>query len=165
MMQASIIRYEVTNGNDFAIDDHFDGIPVHFFPGIAVRVSPQVVAHCFGYPGEARDMAVHMARRYGWATAEMLKNLSPGPVRTDPAYFGYAAKIIIRAIAYDLVARDPDEPILADQGGAGETAQPAPEEDGTKVVRRRRVKAAPKPKAPPRAGRKAGEGTGRGTRH
>src|SRR5260370_36535315 len=81
----------VTKRNDFLIRDMFNGVPVNFPQDVAVDVSPEIALHCFGWPGELHDRALHMAKRYGWAGRGYLKpeGLGDGP----PRYEGAASKV------------------------------------------------------------------------
>ncbi len=62
----TVMMVEVINHNDFTINDMWNGVPVNFpghkdgEPGTAVPVSPEIALHCFGYPGELSDRALHM---------------------------------------------------------------------------------------------------------
>ncbi len=136
----TVMMVEAINHNDFVIRDMFNGVPVTFPPDVAVPVSPEVALHCFGYPGELHDRALHMAKRYGWSGRDYLKpeGLGDGP----PRYEVLASKIEIRPIYYDLVRRSPNDPILLDTGDeADDRPTPQAEADtGTKVGKRRKAK-------------------------
>jgi hypothetical protein len=106
---AVLVHVQVTNTNPWPIEDMFDGTPVVFPPNVPVDVSPDVARHCFGYPGEPRDMAIWMARRYGWATPETMK----WTAHKTPQYFEFAQKVLFEPVYYDLVRRKPDDPIPA----------------------------------------------------
>jgi hypothetical protein len=132
----------ITNHNDFLIRDMFNGIPVNFPIGVPVDVSPEIALHCFGWPGELHDRALHMAKRYGWSGRDYLKpeGLGDGP----PRYEVLASKIEIRPIYYDLVRRNPNDPIPLDTGDeADDRPDPRAEADtSTKVGKhKRRAKA------------------------
>ena len=104
-----LVHVDVTNGTQYPIEDMFDGIPVVFPVGQTVTVSPEVAKHCFGYPGDPREMAMHMAKRYGWATAETLKWSS----HKTPEFVEMASKVAFQPVFYDLVRRKPEDPIPA----------------------------------------------------
>jgi len=137
----AIMQLEVINGNDFPIEDFFDGIPIRFPEGETVTISPEVALHCFGYPGEPRDRALHMAKRYGWSGRDYL--IAVGD--REPKYVQLAAKIIIKPVFFDLVRRDRNDPILADQGEDEDFELPDPQvpadTTGTKGGKRRRTPA------------------------
>lgn len=153
----AIMQLEVTSGLEFPINDMFDGVPVSFPPGVTVTISPEAALHLFGYPGEAKDMAVHMARRFGWSGRDFL---TPQGGHGPAPYEKMAAQIVIKPVYYDLVRRDRDAPILADpDGDDGGDLEPVagPEEGATKAGKRRRSTARPAPKIAPRTGRKRRE--------
>lgn len=104
-----LVHVDVTNGTQYPIEDMFDGIPVVFPVGQTVTVTPEVAKHCFGYPGDPREMAMHMAKRYGWATAETLKWSS----HKTPEFVEMASKVTFQPVFYDLVRRKPEDPIPA----------------------------------------------------
>ena len=137
---AAVTMLEVTNNNDFTIRDMFDGVPVTFEPGKAVDCSPAICAHLFGWPGEMPDRAMHMARRFGWSGKDYLK--PEGPADSVPRYFTLAEKIVITPVYYDLVKRNPNDPIPVDLGDeeADRPLATAPA-DLTKSGRKRRNKA------------------------
>ena len=137
------MQLEIVNGNDFTINDFFDGIPLKFPPGETVTVSPQVGLHCFGYPGDVGDMAVHMAKRYGWSGRDYLR--AEGTGDGPPRYAILAGKITIKPVYFELRRVDRDAPIPADPGGEPDDArEPIGDEadTGTKVGKRRRTPAA-----------------------
>lgn len=135
----AVMQLEVTNGNDFDIEDFFDGIPVRFPAGQTVTVSPDQAMHCFGYPGEARDVALYMAKRYGWSGRDYL--IAEG--EREPKYRQLAAKIFIKPVYFDLVRRDRNDPILADHGEEDdEPPEPSMGADtGTRAGKRRKTPA------------------------
>ena len=68
---------KVTNGNDFTIIDHFEGLAYIFAPGKAVNVPIEVMHHIFGieFPADEalmktpafRDQLFNsVAKRWGW---------------------------------------------------------------------------------------------------
>ena len=137
---AAVTMLEVTNNNDFTISDMFDGVPVRFEPGKPVDCTPAICAHLFGWPGEMADRALHMARRFGWSGKDYLR--PEGPADDSPRYFKLAEKITISPVYYDLVKRNPNDPIPVDMGDE-ESDRPvatAPS-DLTKSGRKRRNKA------------------------
>ncbi len=136
----AVMMVEVINHNDFIINDMFNGVPIRFPPETRVDVTAEQATHCFGYPGELQDRALHMAKRYGWSGRDYLKpeGLGDGP----PRYQILAEKIELRPIFYDLVRRNPNDPIPLDTGNE-EDDQPNPPPEGdptTKVGRRKRAK-------------------------
>ena len=133
----------------------FDGVPVLFPPGVAVVVGPELAMHCFGYPGEARDMAIHMAKRYGWATAD---NLAWTAHKT-PKYVEMASKIKFQPIYYELVRRKPDDPIPAIVADEESPPLPPAEASTTVVGKSRRYANASRRK---RAQAEKPKGRGRG---
>lgn len=112
----------------------FDGVPALFPPGVPVVISPQAAMHFFGFPGEPRDMAIHMAKRYGWATPANLQ----WSAHKTPLYFDMAAKIKFSPVYYELVRRKPDDPIPAIVGDEEPLEPPASDASTTVVVRSRR---------------------------
>jgi hypothetical protein len=138
----TVMMVEVINHNDFNISDMFNGIPVGFPKETPVPVSPEIALHCFGYPGELTDRALHMAKRYGWSGREYLKpeGLGGGP----PLYEVLASKIEIRPIYYDLVRRNPNDPILLDTGNEEDDRPTVTEEADTITRVGRRKKAKPR---------------------
>ena len=127
----AIMLLTVTNRNDFSIPDMFNGVPVNFpglkdsdgnaVPPTAVDVSPEIATHCFGWPGEDVDRATHMARRYGWGGRE---NLVWKPGTRQPLYHDWAMKVEIKPVYFDLVRRNPNDPIPADDGKPDDTPLP-----------------------------------------
>ena len=72
MMQPGI-SVRVTNGNDFSIEDRYDGVPEVFLPGESRDVDLATAAHIFGFPvdNEGRVTAIaadksYVCRRWGW---------------------------------------------------------------------------------------------------
>ena len=69
-----LISLKVTNHNDFAIEDRFDGVPYLFEPNKSVSVPSDAAAHMLGwFPGV--DMMVvknHVMKRWGWNTPELV---------------------------------------------------------------------------------------------
>lgn len=140
----AITMVEVTNRNDFDINDMFNGIPVVFPVGVKVDVSPDVARHCFGWPGEDVDRATHMARRYGWGGRE---NLTWKPGTRLPLYHDWAMKVEVKPIYFDLVRRNPNDPIPADDGKDPDDLPPSRIEaadPGTRVGKRNRKAAPPR---------------------
>ena len=133
--EPAVMMVEVTNRNDFEIRDMYDGVPIVFPVNESVTISPAQAMHCFGYPGEDADRAVHMARRYGWGGRE---NLAWVPGTRTPIFAEFALKVELKPIYYDLVKRKPNDPIPADDGVNDD---PPPSkiaaEAGTKAGRRK----------------------------
>lgn len=136
------VMIHVVNRNPFLVEDRFDGVPVRFPPGEKVSISPSQAQHFFGFPGTPDEMAVHMAKRFGWNTIEYVQR-PPGTLPHEPMLFQkYAANIQIQPIEMELV---PKQRQLADDGLAVETlpqkepelprqASPAREDPGASKV-------------------------------
>jgi hypothetical protein len=160
------VMIRVTNRNSFMVRDRFDGVPVEFKPGETVSITPDQAFHFFGFPGTPDEMAVHMAKRFGWSTMEYVVR-PPGADPHAPMLFQeYASKIHIEAIEMELV---PKQRSLADDGlevGSmphmdpivGEPRTPIEDAGGTKVglrtgspVKRKpgRPRKNPEPSVPP----------------
>lgn len=137
-----VMQLEVTNRNDFTINDRFDGVPLSFPPGEKVTITPAMALHCFGYPGESQDMALHMAKRYGWSGRDYLRAEGTGD---GPAKFQVlAANIAIVPVYFELRRVDPNAPIPADDGSvADDDREPVAHEadTSTKVGKRKRTPA------------------------
>lgn len=106
------IQVRVTNGNDFDLDDRFDGLPVTFPAGETVTIPFPMAAHIFAYDGSQQPNAAAMydyvSRRWGWNTAELTKS---GEAKE------WFAKITIAPIVFELVERplgDDEEETEAD---------------------------------------------------
>jgi hypothetical protein len=107
------VMIKVTNRNPMIIRDRFDGVPVEFKPGETVTINKHQAYHFFGFPGTPDEMAVHMAKRFGWNTAEYVMR-PPGTMPHEPMLFQkYAAAIHIEAVEMELV---PKQKNLADDG-------------------------------------------------
>src|SRR6202049_605411 len=102
----------VINHNPFAISDRFDGVPFEFQPEEPVNIPPDAAAHFFGWPGQADLIRAYIAKRRGWNTIDDIKRDETGKMRWE----GWAEKIEITHIQFDLVPRDPSVPIPADVG-------------------------------------------------
>src|SRR5258708_2795777 len=116
----------------------FDGAPLRFPSGEKVTIKPEVAMHCFGYPGEARDMAVHMSKRFGWNGREYIGMQEGDPERRS-VYAVMASKVVITPVFFDLVQRKPDDPIPADDGDSDDLETPRDDMSnatGTKVGKR-----------------------------
>ena len=138
---AAVTMLEVTNNNDFTIADMFDGVPVTFAPGVPVDCTPAICEHLFGWPAELPVRALKMAARFGWSGKDYLKPEGPGD--KVPRYQTLAEKITITPVYYDLVKRNPNDPIPVDLGDE-ESDRPvatATTDATTKGGRRRRNKA------------------------
>lgn len=154
---AVLLQVEVTNGGTDPIEDMFDGVPVIFEPGKPRVIGPEAAMHFFGYPGEPKDMAIHMAKRFGWATPA---NLAWTAHKT-PAYVEMAGKIKFQPIYYELVRRRPDDPIPAIVGEEDAPLPPPADASTTKVLKSNRYakaaaakrQQAEKPKPKGRGGR------------
>jgi hypothetical protein len=138
---AAVTMLEVVNNNDFTITDMFDGVPVTFAPGVPVDCTPAICEHLFGWPAELPVRALKMAARFGWSGKDYLKPEGPGD--KVPRYQTLAEKITITPVYYDLVKRNPNDPIPVDLGDE-ESDRPvatATTDATTKGGRRRRNKA------------------------
>lgn len=151
----AITQLEVINRNNFAITDMFDGVPISFPPfagdpnaippippGQVITVTTSMAMHFFGFPGDPADMATHMARRYGWAGRDYIR--PEGLNNALPRYAVLAGNIEIRPVYFDLVRRNQNEPIPADDGSEPDNPrEPAGGEPDTsaKVGRRKRTPA------------------------
>src|ERR1700719_4167753 len=131
---------EVVNNNDFTISDMFAGVRVVFEPGKPVDCAPPICEHLFGWPADLPVRALKMAARFGWSGKDYLKPEGPGD--KVPRYQTLAEKITISPVYYDLVKRNPNDPIPVDLGDEEsdrpEVMAPA---DLTKSGRKRRNKA------------------------
>jgi hypothetical protein len=143
--QAAVVMLEVVNNNDFTINDMFDGIPVSFPPGVKVDCTAAQCQHLFGWPGELADRSIHMARRFGWSGKDYLKPQGTGD--GVPLYVTLSEKIVITPVYYDLVKRNPNDPIPLDTGDeeSDRPVPPAPA-DTTKAGRRKRIASRRAPK-------------------
>jgi hypothetical protein len=128
-----LMHIEVINGLPDPIEDMYNGSPVTFPTGVPVAVSLEVANHCFGYPIDyhgfapfppelIRQMAVHMARRWGWATPANME----WTAHKRPKYVEYAEQIKFTPIFYELRRIGPDDPRPALVEDAQEPAPPAP---------------------------------------
>jgi len=107
------VMLKVTNRNHFTLRDRFNGVPVEFRPGVTVNITKDQAAHFFGWPGTQDEMAVHMAKRFGWNTIEYVQR-QPGAHPETPMLFQqYANNVIVEAIEMELV---PKERVKADDG-------------------------------------------------
>lgn len=149
----TFLQLEVVNNTGFTIHDFFDGIPVTFPLGQPVTISAAAGMHLFGYPGEPKDMALHMAKRFGWSGREYLKPEGVGDV--ESRYEKLAAQIKITPIYFDLVRRDRNAPIPADDGSEDDSRVPVGDgpDDTTKVGKRIRKPRAAVARPPRRSAR------------
>jgi hypothetical protein len=79
-----IERVRVTNSNPFEIRDMHDGVPYDFPPGKTVTIPPEAANHIFGWPAEPHEMALYMARRFGWNQPEDYKKDADDPMGLLP---------------------------------------------------------------------------------
>jgi hypothetical protein len=140
----------VLNKNDFPITDMYDGVPYTFEPGKTLSIPPEAAQHFFAWPADSTLSRMWIAKRLGWNTGEDIKRQADGRMRWEH----WVDKIEISAVSYDLVARNPDEPIPADPGEGDERmsededlTMPAATTDitGTRVGRRKRDVPAKRP--------------------
>jgi hypothetical protein len=142
-----IMQLEVCNHNTFQIDDRFNGVPISLPVDQWVTIGPDEALHLFGYPGEPADMALHMAKRFGWSGRDYL---IPEGTHQEAKYVTLARNIEIRPIYYRLIRDNPDDPIPADDGSqpdGGRSPVEAEDQTSTTKVGRRR-------KTAPRAGKR-----------
>jgi hypothetical protein len=138
LVRPAVMELEVINRNEgMPISDYFDGIPLEFPVNTPVTITPAQAMHLFGYPGELTDRALHMARRFGWSGRDFL--IAQG--EQEPRYVQLARNIEIRPVYYDLIRRDENAPIIADDGHEEEPAEGVIADTGTKVGRRKRTPA------------------------
>lgn len=94
--QRTIISLKVTNHNDFAIEDRFDGVPFLLEPERAVSIPSDAALHMFGwYPGV--DMLIvknHIFKRWGWNTPELVNS------KANEKYF---AALNFKPVTYKIV--------------------------------------------------------------
>lgn len=135
------VMIKVTNRNPFVLRDRFNGVPVEFPPGKTVTVSPIEANHFFGYPGTPEEMAVHMAKRFGWNTIEHVQK--DGDAWDSPKlYERYAWNVKLESEEFVLV---PKGSLKADDGldvenlpvEAGHPGAPPPGDVGTAKVGQR----------------------------
>lgn len=140
--EPAVMLLEVTNRNDFEINDMFNGIPVFFPKDQRVEVTPEQALHFFNWPGDDQDRAMHMAKRYGWGSRQALE-WRPGT--RQPLWFEMAMKIEISPVYFDLVRRRPSDPIPADDGSDPDDGPPKirAEEAGLTKAGKRNKKLAP----------------------
>lgn len=140
--QPAVMLLEVTNHNDFDINDMFNGVPVHFPPEQKVEISLEQALHFFSWPGEDADRAMHMAKRYGWGNRQSLEWI---PGTRKPLWFEMAMKIEVSPVYFDLVRRRPSDPIPADDGADDAVSPPkiSAEEAGLTRSGKRNKKLAP----------------------
>lgn len=101
---------KVTNRNSFPIEDMHDGVPYLFKPNEPKNITPDVAQHIFAWPGEPEYTKLYMARRWGWNTPEHIKRGDDGRMKWEAD----VERVTLEPIMFDLVARDPDAPVLAD---------------------------------------------------
>lgn len=140
--EPAVMLLEVTNHNDFDIQDMFNGIPVTFLKGEKVEITPEQALHFFSWPGEDADRAMHMAKRYGWGSRQTLE-WTPGT--RQPLWYEMAMKIEVAPVYFDLVRRRPSDPIPADDGQDDAVSPPkiSAEEAGLTKAGKRNRKLAP----------------------
>ena len=63
---------KVTNGNDFALNDMYDGVQYVLEPGKETKMPAEAANHILGWTegGSRRDMFLHTQKRWGWNTKE-----------------------------------------------------------------------------------------------
>jgi hypothetical protein len=102
---AKLQMVKVTNRNDFAMHDRFDGVPYHFKTGEPLSIPPQAATHFFGWPAELDVMKAHTCRRFGWNRPEHIgadraKEPAPGERTLADLYW---SNIAIEAVNYCVV--------------------------------------------------------------
>jgi hypothetical protein len=75
-MDRIAVHLRIVNGNDFAIEDRYDGVPYVFEAGKALTVPPEAALHIFGWkPGlDPRAIETHITRRWGWNTPKFMES-------------------------------------------------------------------------------------------
>ena len=117
---------EVTNNNDTALDDHYDGQRYEFPPGKKVKIPFDAACHIFGieHPDELKDkdkLLTFISRRWGWNTKEMLATKD---------HVKNFEKIKIVLVAYKVVRDDG----LEEDAGLLPPSRAMSEDDGDEVV-------------------------------
>jgi hypothetical protein len=107
------VMIKVTNFNPFPLRDRFDGVPVEFAPGQTVNITPQQAQHFFGFPGTPDEMAVHMAKRFGWNTIDYVQRAQGAHPDTPMLFQKYAWNVRVESIEMELV---PKARVQADDG-------------------------------------------------
>lgn len=107
------VMVQVTNRNPQIIRDRFNGVPVIFKPNETVTISPVEANHFFGYPGTPEEMAIHMAKRFGWNSIEHVQRDPNGGIDAPMLYQVYAWRIEITTQEFELV---PKSSMKADDG-------------------------------------------------
>jgi hypothetical protein len=151
------LMIRVTNNNQFVIRDRYDGVLFEFKPGVPVNINGYQAQHFFGFPGDADEMAVHMAKRFGWSSLEHIARGEGNRNPDAPMLFQtFAANIRLEAIEMELV---PKARNLADDGLNVETMPEMPAgpgglipeaAQGTKVGQRAGSPVKRKPGRPPK---------------
>ena len=77
-MTGGTVTCKVTNTNDFDIADMYDGVPYKFLAKgkNSVPLDAMAALHIFGWTegGDPAEWRRHTQKRFGWNTAEMLKD-------------------------------------------------------------------------------------------
>lgn len=90
------VNLKVTNKNEFTISDRFDGVPFEFEPNKPLVIPGDAALHMLGWQPDCdmRMVELHVQRRWGWNTAEMVKD---GTARK------YFLNIELRPVTYRMV--------------------------------------------------------------
>ena len=75
-MDRIAVHLRIVNGNDFTIEDRYDGVPYIFEAGKTLTVPPEAALHIFGWhPGiEPRVVETHVTKRWGWNTPAFMES-------------------------------------------------------------------------------------------
>ena len=100
----------VTNGNDFPIEDRYDGIPVTFEPGVPKVVGLEAAALFFGFPVDDEGNVTfavdwgYFARRHGWTNMVPRKDepLNDMFQRITASSAEKCSKVKVEPVAYTL---------------------------------------------------------------
>jgi hypothetical protein len=118
----TLISLKVTNHNDFAIEDRFDGVPYRFEPEKSVSIPSDAALHMLGwYPGV--DLMVvknHIQKRWGWNTPELVK---------EKKHDQYFAMLTFKPITYKIV-EVPEEVSEAEGEELPNPIKPKPKKNG-----------------------------------
>lgn len=137
------VMITIVNRNPFVIRDRYDGVPIEFPPGERINITKDQALHFFGFPGTADEMAVHMAKRFGWNTADYVKR-ERGSSPDEPMLFQkYAAAVHLEVVEMELVPKQKNAaddnldietmPSMADMAPEGPPSHPDDRERSARV--------------------------------
>lgn len=140
-MNASQVHVKVTNGNDFDIEDRFDGVPYPFKAGRTVTVPLEAAIHFFGFKvnPDTEQLSIepdieHVTRRWGWNTQDYIK---------DGLGKKIAAKITVAPVTYEMVERAGEDDAETDlPSPRASAARQGETEEEARVPARRRAREA-----------------------